>query len=97
MVIQKGGGWMYVKTRQLSAKEVKELDVIAQEKGLSREKLVTEVLRQFLNNALSLDEHKIFFENEVAEVIQVLEKNNQIFKKVSDVLDEKGDEIGLNY
>ncbi|MDT2528051.1 MULTISPECIES: hypothetical protein [Lactococcus] len=88
---------MYVKTRQLSAKEVKELDVIAQEKGLSREKLVTEVLRQFLNNALSLDEHKIFFENEVAEVIQVLEKNNQIFKKVSDVLDEKGDEIGLNY
>lgn len=88
---------MYVKTRQLSAKEVKELDVIAQEKGLSREKLVTEVLRQFLNNALSLDGHKIFFENEVAEVIQVLEKNNQIFKKVSDVLDEKGDEIGLNY
>lgn len=88
---------MYVKTRQLSAKEVKELDVIAQEKGLSREKLVTEVLRQFLNNALSLDEHKVFFEKEVAEVIQVIEKNNQIFKKVSDVLDEKGDEIGLNY
>ena len=88
---------MYVKTRQLSAKEVKELDVIAQEKGLSREKLVTDILRQFLHNALYLDEHKIFFEKEVAEVIQVLEKNNQIFNKVSSVLKEKGDEIGLNY
>lgn len=88
---------MYVKTRQLSAKEVKELDVIAQEKGLSREKLVTDILRQFLHNALYLDEHKIFFETEVAEVIHVLEKNNQIFNKVSSFLNEKGDEIGLNY
>ena len=86
---------MYVKTRQLSAKEVKELDVIAQEKGLSREKLVTEVLRQFLNNALSLDEHKIFFENEVAEVIQVLEKNNQLFQKAVDLLEKEGEVFGF--
>lgn len=88
---------MYVKTRQLSAKEVKELDTIAQKKGVSREKLVTDILRQFLTNTLYLDEHKNFFEKEVAEVIQVLEKNNQIFKEISRVLEEKGDEIGLNY
>jgi hypothetical protein len=88
---------MYVKTRQLSIKEVKELDSIAQEKGLSREKLVTEVLRQFLTNTLYLEEHKIFFEKEVAQVIQVLEKNNEIFTKVSGILEKKGDEFGLNY
>jgi metal-responsive CopG/Arc/MetJ family transcriptional regulator len=88
---------MYVKTRQLSAKEVKELDTIAQKKGVSREKLVTDILRQFLTNTLYLDEHKIFFEKEVAEVIQVLERNNEIFKKVSSVLEERGDEFGLNY
>ncbi len=88
---------MYVKTRQLSAKEVKELDGIAQKKGISREKLVSDVLRQFLDNTLYLDEHKNFFEKEVAEVIQVLEKNNEIFKKVSGVLEEKGDEFELNY
>lgn len=88
---------MYVKTRQLSAKEVKELDKIAKEKGLSREKLVTEVLRQFLTNTLYLEEHKIFFEKEVAQIIQVLEKNNEIFTKVSGVLEKKGDEFGLNY
>ena len=83
--------------RGMTSKEVKELDMIAHEKGLSREKLVTEVLRQFLTNTLYLEEHKIFFENEVAEVIQVLERNNEIFTKVSKVLEEKGDEFGLNY
>lgn len=83
--------------RGMTSKEVKELDMIAQEKGLSREKLVTEVLRQFLTNTLYLEEHKIFFEKEVAQVIQVLEKNNEIFTKVSGVLEEKGDEFGLNY
>ena len=60
--------------RGMTSKEVKELDMIAQEKGFSREKLVTDILRQFLNNTLYLEEHKNFFENEVAEVIQVLEK-----------------------
>ncbi|GAB7391190.1 hypothetical protein [Lactococcus garvieae] len=79
---------MYVKTRQLSAKEVKELDMIAQEKGLSREKLVTEVLRQFLTNTLYLEEHKKFFEKEVAQVLQVLEKNNDIYLKVSSEMEE---------
>lgn len=79
---------MYVKTRQLSAKEVKELDVIAQEKGLSREKLVTEVLRQFLTNTLYLEEHKNFFEKEVAQVLRVLEKNNDIYLKVSSEMEE---------
>jgi len=83
--------------RGMTSKEVKELDMIAQEKGLSREKFVTEVLRQFLANTLYLEEHKIFFEKEVAQVIQVLEKNNEIFTKVSGVLEEKGDEFGLNY
>lgn len=88
---------MYVKTRQLSDKEVKELDMIAQKKELSREKLVTEVLRQFLTNTLYHEEHKTFFEKEVKELIQVLEKNNEIFTRVSGDLEEKGDEFGLNY
>ncbi|MFK4926803.1 hypothetical protein ACI1TM_09095 [Lactococcus garvieae] len=81
----------------MTSKEVKELDMIAQGKGLSREKLVTDILRQFLTNTLSLEEHKNFFEKEVAQVIQVLERNNEIFTKVSDILEEKGDEFGLNY
>ncbi|WP_404895076.1 hypothetical protein [Lactococcus garvieae] len=83
--------------RGMTSKEVKELDMIAQGKGLSREKLVTDILRQFLTNTLSLEEHKNFFEKEVAQVIQVLERNNEIFTKVSDILEEKGDEFGLNY
>ncbi|MDT2563319.1 hypothetical protein [Lactococcus petauri] len=83
--------------RGMTSKEVKELDMIAQEKGLSREKLVTEVLRQFITNTIYLEEHKNFFEKEVAQVIQVLERNNEIFNKVSSVLEEKGDEFGLNY
>ena len=77
--------------RGMTSKEVKELDMIAQEKGFSREKLVTDILRQFLNNALSLEEHKKFFENEVAEVIQVLEKNNQLFQEAIDLLEKEGE------
>ena len=72
---------MYVKTRHLSAKEIQELDTLAHKNNMSREQLVTDILRQFLNNALSLEEHKNFFENEVAEVIQVLEKIINCFKK----------------
>ena len=83
--------------RGMTSKEVKELDMIAQEKGLSREKLVTDILRQFLNNALSLEEHKNFFENEVAEVIQVLEKNNQLFQEAIDLLEKEGEVFGSNY
>ena len=83
--------------RGMTSKEVKELDMIAQEKGFSREKLVTDILRQFLNNALSLEEHKNFFENEVAEVIQVLEKNNQLFQKAIDLLEKEGEVFGSNY
>ena len=83
--------------RGMTSKEVKELDMIAQEKGCSREKLVTEILRQFLNNALSLEEHKKFFENEVAEVIQVLEKNNQLFQEAIDLLEKEGEVFGSNY
>ena len=83
--------------RGMTSKEVKELDMIAQEKGFSREKLVTDILRQFLNNALSLEEHKKFFENEVAEVIQVLEKNNQLFQKAVNLLEKKGEIFDSNY
>lgn len=74
--------------RGMTPKEVKELDMIAQEKGLSREKLVTEVLRQFLTNTLYLEEHKNFFEKEVAQVLRVLEKNNDIYLKVSSEMEE---------
>ena len=81
--------------RGMTSKEVKELDMIAQEKGFSREKLVTDILRQFLNNALSLEEHKKFFENEVAEVIQVLEKNNQLFQEAIDLLEKEGEVFGF--
>ncbi len=81
--------------RGMTSKEVKELDMIAQEKGFSREKLVTDILRQFLNNALSLEEHKNFFENEVAEVIQVLEKNNQLFQEAIDLLEKEGEVFGF--
>ena len=83
--------------RGMTSKEVKELDMIAQEKGFSREKLVTDILRQFLNNALYLEEHKKFFENEVAEVIQVLEKNNQLFQEAIDLLEKEGEVFGSNY
>ena len=58
---------------------------------MSREQLVTDILRQFLNNTLYLEEHKNFFENEVAEVIQVLEKNNQLFQKVVELLEKEGE------
>ena len=81
--------------RGMTSKEVKELDMIAQEKGFSREKLVTDILRQFLNNTLSLEEHKKFFENEVAEVIQVLEKNNQLFQEAIDLLEKEGEVFGF--
>lgn len=81
--------------RGMTSKEVKELDMIAQEKGFSREKLVTDILRQFLNNALSLEEHKNFFENEVAEVLQVLEKNNQLFQEAIDLLEKEGEVFGF--
>ena len=83
--------------RGMTSKEVKELDMIAQEKGFSREKLVTDILRQFLNSALYLEEHKNFFENEVAEVIQVLEKNNQLFQEAIDLLEKEGEVFGSNY
>ena len=81
--------------RGMTSKEVKELDMIAQEKGFSREKLVTDILRQFLNNTLYLEEHKNFFENEVAEVIQVLEKNNQLFQEAIDLLEKEGEVFGF--
>ena len=82
---------MYVKTRYLSAKEIQELDTLAHKNNMSREQLVTDILRQFLNNTLYLEEHKNFFENEVAEVIQVLEKNNQLFQKVVELLEKEGE------
>ena len=88
---------MYVKTRHLSAKEIQELDTLAQKNNMSREQLVTDILRQFLNNTLYLEEHKNFFENEVAEVIQVLEKNNQLFQKAVNLLEKKGEIFDSNY
>lgn len=86
---------MYVKTRHLSAKEIQELDTLAHKNNMSREQLVTDILRQFLNNTLYLETHKNFFENEVAEVIQVLEKNNQLFQKAVDLLEKKGEVFGF--
>lgn len=82
---------MYIKTRHLSTKEIQELDTLAQKNNMSREQLVTDILRQFLNNTLYLEEHKNFFENEVAEVIQVLEKNNQLFQEAIDLLEKEGE------
>lgn len=80
---------MYVKTRQLSAKEVQELDQLAQKQGLSREKLVTSILRQFLANRLNMKEYERFFEEELEKVIQVLEKNDETFQKVSKQMEER--------
>lgn len=80
---------MYVKTRQLSAKEVQELDQLAQKQGFSREKLVTSILRQFLANRLNMKEYERFFEEELEKVIHVLEKNDETFQKVSKQMEER--------
>ena len=82
---------MYVKTRHLSAKEIQELDTLAQKNNMSREQFVTELLQHFLTQTMSLEEHQKFFHQEVEEVLFVLEKNNQLFQKVVDLLEKKGE------
>ena len=81
---------MEVKIRKLTPIEIQNLDIIARKNKCSREQLVTDILSQYLINQLNLEEHKNFFDIKISEVITVLEKNNDVYSKVIEQLEEKG-------
>lgn len=75
--------------RNLSDVESQKLDELAKTEGLSKDKYITEVLRNHLKGDDLLKTNRNFFENEVAKVIEVIKDNNRVINRAYDYMERK--------
>ncbi|MCC4121740.1 hypothetical protein [Lactococcus lactis] len=80
---------MEIKLRTLTDEQVKNLDQIAKENKLSREKLLSQIISEYLDEKNFLAAHRTFFKEEVAKIIPALEKNNQVMEQALSILDKE--------
>jgi len=80
---------MEIKLRTLTDEQVKNLDQIAKENKLSREKLLSQIISEYLDGKNFLAAHRTFFKEEVAKIIPTLEKNNQVMEQALNILDKE--------
>ena len=80
---------MEIKLRTLTDEQVTNLDQIAKENKLSREKLLSKIISEYLDGKNFLAAHRTFFKEEVAKIIPTLEKNNQVMERALSFLEEE--------
>ena len=80
---------MEIKVRTLTDEQVKNLDQIAKENKLSRERLLSKIISEYLDGKNFLAAHQTFFKEEVAKIIPTLEKNNQVMERALTFLEEE--------
>ncbi|MQW24019.1 MULTISPECIES: hypothetical protein [unclassified Lactococcus] len=80
---------MELKIRNLTEVESQKLDELAKKEGLSKDKYITEVLRNHLKGDDLLKANHDFFENEVAKVIEVIKDNNKVINRAYDYMERK--------
>lgn len=78
---------MEIKVRTLTNEQVKNLDQIANENKLSRDKLISKIIGESLDGTNFLEAHRTFFKEEVTKIIPQLEKNNQVMERALNFLD----------
>ncbi|RZI47883.1 hypothetical protein [Lactococcus kimchii] len=78
---------MEIKVRTLTNEQVKNLDQIANENKLSRDKLISKIIGEYLDGTNFLEAHRTFFKEEVTKIIPQLEKNNQVMERALNFLD----------
>lgn len=80
---------MEIKVRTLTDEQVKNLDQVAKENKLSRDKLVSKIIGEYLDGKNFLEAHRTFFKEEVAKILPQLEKNNQVMERALDFLEDE--------
>ncbi|AYG02030.1 hypothetical protein [Lactococcus allomyrinae] len=80
---------MEIKVRTLTNEQVKNLDQIASENKISRDKLISKIVGESLDGTNFLAAHRTFFKSEVAKIIPQLEKNNQVMERALKFLDKE--------
>ena len=80
---------MHILIRSLTKEQLVNLDKLAKENKLSRDKLISKIIGEYLDGKDFLEAHRTFFKEEVAKIIPHLEKNNQVMERALDFLDEE--------
>ncbi|MCL2113265.1 MAG: hypothetical protein FWH31_04870 [Streptococcaceae bacterium] len=80
---------MHILIRSLTKEQLVNLDKLAKENKLSRDKLISKIIGEYLDGTNFLEAHRTFFKEEVAKIIPQLEKNNQVMERALDLLEEE--------
>ncbi|KST87969.1 hypothetical protein LKF67_2483 [Lactococcus lactis subsp. lactis] len=86
---------MEIKIRNLTTEQLKRLDELANKHHLSRDKFISKIITNYLEDEKFLAHHRTFFNNEVQKVIHQLQVSNQTIKRASEVINQGG-ENGFN-
>lgn len=90
--IKKGDG-MNILIRTLTTEQLKRLDELAKEHHLSRDKFISKIITNYLEDERFLTLHQTFFNNEVKEIIHQLQVSNHTIKQATQVISQ-GDTNG---
>lgn len=91
--INQEGGGMEIKIRNLTTEQLKRLDELAKENHLSRDKFISKIITNYLEEERFLTLHQTFFNNEVKEIIHQLQVSNHTIKQATQVISQ-GDTNG---
>ncbi|WP_282800597.1 hypothetical protein [Lactococcus lactis] len=80
---------MSILIRSLTDEQLVNLDLLAKENKLSRDKLISKIIGEYLDGKNFLAAHRTFFKEEVAKIIPALEKNNQVMERALNILDKE--------
>lgn len=80
---------MNILIRSLTDEQLVNLDLLAQKNKLSRDKLISKIIGEYLDGKNFLAAHRTFFKEEVAKIIPTLEKNNQVMERALSFLEEE--------
>lgn len=80
---------MNILIRSLTDEQLVNLDLLAKKNKLSRDKLISKIIGEYLDGKNFLAAHRTFFKEEVAKIIPTLEKNNQVMERALSFLEEE--------
>lgn len=80
---------MNILIRSLTDEQLVNLDLLAQKNKLSRDKLISKIIGEYLDGKNFLATHRTFFKEEVDKIIPTLEKNNQVMERALSFLEEE--------
>lgn len=80
---------MNILIRSLTDEQLVNLDLLAQKNKLSRDKLISKIIGEYLDGKNFLAAHRTFFKEEVDKIIPTLEKNNQVMERALTFLEEE--------